>query len=192
MKLRIDYLGGKRFKVYCRQHSFSIDLPAAKGGSDSAPDPVEYFISGLGACMGVYGLMYCNNAGIQCENMRITVNAERSEDSTRLAKIDYTVSNLSSSLGPRKEAFIKAMEHCFVHQTIASNPKISVNIEEPEPPKPEETDADDADEASEEKSPEAVQQDKAEAVEDKSQEKKAEPGLPEEAEGGADEKADES
>lgn len=130
MRVRIDYLGGKRFRAYCRQHSFNIDLPAVKGGSDSAPNPAEYFLSSLGACMSLYGLRYCENTGIMCENMRVTLTAEFDENASYITKINCTVVASSLNLGDKKEDFINAMKQCLVGQTIAMKPQIVVNIEE--------------------------------------------------------------
>ncbi|MDD5085456.1 MAG: OsmC family protein [Candidatus Omnitrophica bacterium] len=130
MRVRIDYLGGKRFKAYCRQHSFNIDLPAVKGGSDSAPNPAEYFLSSLGACMSLYGLKYCENTGIMCENLRVTLTAEFDESASYITKINCVLTASSLNLGDKKEDFINAMKQCLVGQTIAMKPQIVVNIEE--------------------------------------------------------------
>jgi len=150
MRVRLDYLGGKRFKVYSRQHSFYVDFPAAKGGSDSAPNPIDYFIGALGSCMALSGLKHCQDVGIPCENVRFTLNAELEEDSSHVKKIDCTISSLSVPVKDKKAALVDAMKKCIISQTIESKPEITINIEEP----PEETiSADDQSESEEGEEP---------------------------------------
>ena len=131
MRVRIDYLGGKRFKANSRQHSFYVDLPAMKGGSDSAPNPVEYFLSALGTCMSIYGLKYCQDEGIPAESMHLELRAEFDENATKITKIECTASSLSVPLGDKKSAFIDAINHCLIKNTLDNEPEIVVKVEEP-------------------------------------------------------------
>ncbi len=67
---------GENVKVKAGARSFSIhfDEPAALGGEDSAPNPVEYVLASLGACQAIVYRALASLKGIELES--VTINTK--------------------------------------------------------------------------------------------------------------------
>lgn len=57
-------------------HPFHIDEPKELGGTDSAPNPMEYVLSSLGGCESVMIQMIANELGITVSDLQIETNGE--------------------------------------------------------------------------------------------------------------------
>ncbi len=74
---RIRWLGkGFDFKAYVRNHTFSISEVSELGGEDKSPNPVEYTLSALGACLGVGFVFNATKKGIKIRNLEIALEGE--------------------------------------------------------------------------------------------------------------------
>lgn len=62
---------GENVKVKAEARSFSInfDEPAALGGDDSAPNPVEYVLASLGACQAIVYRALASLKGIKLQSV---------------------------------------------------------------------------------------------------------------------------
>ena len=61
----VSQLGaGFRSEVSIRQHRLVIDEPAALGGSDAGPNPIEMLLAALGACQEITYRAYATALGI--------------------------------------------------------------------------------------------------------------------------------
>ena len=65
-----------RLAVSVRDFSFLIDEPAAFGGGDSAPNPVEYELASLAGCMNVVIQLVAKERGVEVRGLRLTVTGE--------------------------------------------------------------------------------------------------------------------
>ncbi|UXN32920.1 OsmC family protein [Glutamicibacter sp. M10] len=71
------------------KHSFTVDEPAALGGSDIAASPVEYALAALVSCQVVVYRLYAENLGIQVDDVQITADGQL--DVRGLFGIDETI-----------------------------------------------------------------------------------------------------
>lgn len=76
-------------KARIRNFSFNIDEPAELGGSDSAPNPVEYVLASLGACQEILYSAYASFLGIELDDVQVKVKG--SLDLKGLFGIDKSV-----------------------------------------------------------------------------------------------------
>ena len=53
-----------------------VDQPAAAGGQDAGPTPLEYLFLSLGSCIGSIGRIVANQQRIPLRGMRVTVSGE--------------------------------------------------------------------------------------------------------------------
>ncbi len=74
---RIRWSGaGFDFKAYVRNHTFLISEVSELGGEDKSPNPVEYVLSALGACLGVGFVFNATKKGIKIRNLEIALEGE--------------------------------------------------------------------------------------------------------------------
>ncbi|HVV09651.1 OsmC family protein [Amycolatopsis sp.] len=63
-------------EVNVRDHSFSVDEPAALGGTDTAANPVEYALAALGSCQVITYQFWAAKLGIPLESVKVTVDGD--------------------------------------------------------------------------------------------------------------------
>jgi uncharacterized OsmC-like protein len=58
-----------------------IDEPAALGGTDEGPSPVEYILAGLAGCLNVVGHIVAKELGFTIDKLKIEVTGNLNPDS---------------------------------------------------------------------------------------------------------------
>lgn len=128
MKVQIKYEDGTKFIAEARNHKFNIDQPKDKGGSDSGMNPSEVFLCSLGSCIAFYARKYCRDLNIDPTGLAVDVESEFSQNRPyRFENIKIKIS-LRQDLGKRKEAFLKFVKNCPIHNAIMGNPNIEITI----------------------------------------------------------------
>lgn len=62
--------------VRARDHVFSVDEPAALGGTDTAANPVEYALAALGSCQVITYQFWAAKLGIPLDSVKVTVDGD--------------------------------------------------------------------------------------------------------------------
>jgi uncharacterized OsmC-like protein len=62
--------------VQVRGHAFSVDEPAALGGTDTAANPVEYALAALGSCQVITYQFWAAKLGIPLDAVTVTVDGD--------------------------------------------------------------------------------------------------------------------
>ena len=62
---------GLRSTVTVRQFSVGVDEPPALGGTDAAPNPVEYVLAALGSCQEITYRLYADALGIPLNGVSV-------------------------------------------------------------------------------------------------------------------------
>lgn len=65
-----------RVEVSSRHFEFAFDEPHDLGGSDSAPNPVEYLLAALGACQAITYKAVASLKGIQLDKVNIKTTGD--------------------------------------------------------------------------------------------------------------------
>jgi uncharacterized OsmC-like protein len=65
-----------KLAVSVRNFSFVIDEPAAFGGADAGPNPVEYVLAAFAGCMNVVIHIVAQEQGVEVRALRLTVKGE--------------------------------------------------------------------------------------------------------------------
>lgn len=74
---------GLRTTIHNRQHVWHADEPTDKGGTDTAPTPMETALGALGSCVAITMRYYAERKGFPLEGIEIAI------DHQRLSKGDY-------------------------------------------------------------------------------------------------------
>jgi uncharacterized OsmC-like protein len=62
--------------VRIREHGFTVDEPPALGGTDAAPNPVEFALAALGSCQVITYQFWAARLGIPLDSVKVTVEGD--------------------------------------------------------------------------------------------------------------------
>jgi putative redox protein len=68
---------GYRATIQNRHHTWTIDEPLEKGGTDNAPTPTETAMGALGACVAITIKMYAERKGWKLDRVEVTCDFKR-------------------------------------------------------------------------------------------------------------------
>jgi ribosomal protein S12 methylthiotransferase accessory factor len=128
--IEISYPGGVKVDVSYKGHTLRTDQPVSAGGENSAMAPFDVFLASIAGCMGFYALRFCQERQISIEGLRLTLNPVKSEDKSRIAKLEAELALPGGFPAKYHAAILRAMEHCSVKQHILTPPEFEVKIVE--------------------------------------------------------------
>lgn len=67
---------GFRSEAELRQHQLTVDEPAALGGTDSGPNPVELILAALGTCQEITYRAYAAAMGISLDGVSVKLDGD--------------------------------------------------------------------------------------------------------------------
>jgi len=125
----ITHEGGVKFAAQIRGHRLLVDQPAAGGGEDSAPMPLELLGAGLGTCVALYVQQFCHARGLPYAGMSVEVEARGAQG--RIGQYQVRV-KLPEQLPPQYAQMLERVARsCPAHNTLAHGAEVSVEIEAP-------------------------------------------------------------
>lgn len=127
-RITTTYRGDMSFETVLGSHRLVIDVPASMGGKDRAPTPSELFVASIGSCVGAFVASYCERTGLDSRDMTVDVHFQRTQDPTRLTDLSVVVNLPHARCDAREEAIRRVAEHCPVHETIVTMPRIDFEI----------------------------------------------------------------
>lgn len=69
-------VSGFRSDVSIRQHRLVVDEPAALGGGDAGPNPIELLLAALGACQEITYRAYATALGIDLDSVSVKLSGD--------------------------------------------------------------------------------------------------------------------
>jgi len=116
--------GDSGFEVRSKDYEFSIDT---KGNGVT---PSDALLASLGTCIGVYMRKYAEGAKIGLKEFSIKVEAEfKKEPRYHFRKINVYVDLKGLMLDEgRKQALLRFVNNCPVHNTLKSSPEVNISI----------------------------------------------------------------
>jgi uncharacterized OsmC-like protein len=129
MESLIRYLSGTKFEVSSRGHKVICDQPASNGGADEGMTPPELLLASLATCAGFYALQYLKTRSLETQGLEVRVTAEKAAQPARLGKFRIEIRGVHVE-GRHREAILRAVESCLVHNTLLHAPQIELALEE--------------------------------------------------------------
>lgn len=74
-----------------RNHSMVIDLPEAKGGSNSGPTALEMCVMSFSGCVGTIFAMVAKKMRLNFDKMEVEVNAEQKNEAPTITDIHFVI-----------------------------------------------------------------------------------------------------
>src|SRR6056297_1025289 len=78
LKFKINARSESAAKTIVKARNFEIvvDEPEALGGTDVAPNPVEYVLAAFAGCLNVIGHLVAQEMGIELKNLKIEMEGD--------------------------------------------------------------------------------------------------------------------
>jgi putative redox protein len=129
--LSVTHQSADRFELQVRGHRLTCDQPLADGGDDQGPTPTELFVGSLAACVAFYARRFLARHDLDADGLRVEAAFTMSAD--RPARVDTITLRLlvPRPLAPnRRRALLAVVDHCTVHNSIRTSPKVRVTLAE--------------------------------------------------------------
>lgn len=126
MEMKITFPGGVAVDAAFGGFTVRTDQRVEHGGGGTAPEPFELFLASLGACAGLYALLFCQQRGIATEGLGLTLATEREPGGKRLALVRLEIELPAGFPEKYREAVIRAVDQCAVKRHIAEPPRFEV------------------------------------------------------------------
>lgn len=91
-----------------RNHSIVIDLPEAKGGSNSGPTALEMCVMSFSGCVGTIFAMVAEKMRITYEKMEVEADAQQKNDAPTITDLHFL---LIIETKEEKQKIEKCLEH---------------------------------------------------------------------------------
>jgi putative redox protein len=126
-RIVVRHLGRDRLGIDIGGHELISDQPVEDGGEGMGPAPTEIFLAGLAGCVGFFAERYLRRHGLSTDGLRVRCDYTWAENPHRVGAIELRVEAPSLQEGNR-EAFMRVIEHCTVHNTLLQPPPIRIRL----------------------------------------------------------------
>ncbi|MFA5140137.1 MAG: OsmC family protein [Elusimicrobiota bacterium] len=124
--MEITLAGGKKVDVDCKGFTIRTDQSKEHGGDGSAPAPFDLFLASMGACTGLYVLLFCEKRGLSTDGIRLVEHAEKDPETKMVSKISIDIHLPPEFPEKYKTAVVKAAELCTVKKHLVQPPIVEV------------------------------------------------------------------
>lgn len=129
--IRAVHQGGDRLLMTVRGHELYSDQPVVDGGEDTAATPTEIFLAGLAGCVAFYAERFLRRNGLTTERLAVTCDYTWAENPHRVGAISLDVEAPDLTV-EKREAFIRVIHHCTLHNTLLRPPDVRLTVVTPE------------------------------------------------------------
>lgn len=139
-KVEIQASMGKGFRVDCKagSHTFSVDQPAAMGGTDTGPTPLEYLFGALAGCFCAVARIIAAQRRIDLKEIEIKIEGELDTDGllgkspdvrTGFNNIQISAKLDADLSQEEKQKFLHEVElRCPVSDNISNSTPVGVKL----------------------------------------------------------------
>ena len=120
-------------------HSILIDQPKEAGGTDTGPNPLQYFLLSVAGCMGAVGRIIANQKKLNVRHINVQVKGDLNTDGLLGKAVDGRVGfdsiavsvDIDADLSAQeKQAFLEEIEaRCPIADNIVNTTSVSVQLQ---------------------------------------------------------------
>jgi putative redox protein len=129
MEVTVSQMSGVRFTIQARSHAVLCDQPIENGGEDSGMTPPEFLLASLGSCAAFYAAEYLRTRHLAVGGVEVSVTAEKLKTPARLGNFRVRVVSPVTLTDEQREAMLRSVHHCLVHNTLLNPPEIAIELE---------------------------------------------------------------
>ncbi len=126
MDMKITFPGGKKVNAEIDGFTHKTDQALISGGEESAPEPFSLFLSSIGTCTGIYVLRFCQERGIDTNDMEIIQSMDLNSFSGMIDKIKLNIILPDGFPAKYRKAVIKAANLCAVKKHMENPPQFII------------------------------------------------------------------
>jgi uncharacterized OsmC-like protein len=130
--IELEGHGNGPFHVRKRDFAFVVDEPPDRGGTDSGPNPLAYFLAGAATCLCSHYMLNAIDDGVPIESLKVNARGHfnRAFYGGRFRDVIYDVRIESpADAATVKEMVQRAEEMCYAHNTLlAAGVKMTTNV----------------------------------------------------------------
>lgn len=126
MDMKITFPDGKKVNAEFNGFIHKTDQPIADSGEGSAPEPFDSFLASIGTCAGIYVLGFCQQRGIDTEDMEIIQSMNFNLDTRLIDKIILNIKLPEGFPDKYKKAVIHSAKLCVVKKHLEIPPKFLI------------------------------------------------------------------
>ena len=126
--IRVRYDSNLKLIADVRDFQLKTDIMKGQGGDDTAPEPLEFFISSLGLCIGIYFVFFCRSRDIAPEGFEITVDYEMASAPKRVGKFSVNLKFPDGFPEKYKRAAKRFISMCPVEKTLEHGAEVELTL----------------------------------------------------------------
>lgn len=124
--IRISSESGLRHSITIGEHQLHTDVPAALGGTDSAPDPHDLHDAALGSCKALTLMIYARQRGLPLESVDVRVNRDDSQERQGIYRLAVELDLHGDLSDEQRQQLLRIADKCPVHKLMTS---VEVQVE---------------------------------------------------------------
>lgn len=127
--IKVTQIEGVKFSIEARSHTVICDQPAENGGTDAGMTPPELLLASLGSCAAFYAAEYLRTRNLAQSGVEVAVDAEKLKPPARLGNFKVRVISPVALNEEQREAMMRSVRHCLVHNTLLNPPEIAIELD---------------------------------------------------------------
>jgi putative redox protein len=125
----VVHVAAEEYEIRVGGHRVRVDQPPESGGHGRGPTPTELFVGSLAGCVAFYAGRYLTRHGYGRDRLQVHADFDMATDRpARVAAVRITVRPPAGFPEERIAALDAVASHCTVHNSIVSDPTITVTI----------------------------------------------------------------
>jgi uncharacterized OsmC-like protein len=128
MRVEIEQIDGRRFKIRARGMEAIVDDTAEAGGPDDGFRPTELLMGALGSCMAGTMLNFARNQGISVGGITLSIEEEAAERPQRIGRISVSMRVRASCTENQVASRVRVAAACKIHNTLERGSEIALDF----------------------------------------------------------------
>ena len=124
--MTVQYLNGDQIAIGAREHTITVDQPAADDGEDTAPTPTELLVASLASCTADQARRYLSRHQLPTTGLTVTAEYTLGSRPARVTAIHIDVQLRDGVSLESLDALLAVTRHCTVNNTLAESPTLTV------------------------------------------------------------------
>ena len=128
--MQISFLSKTKLQAKAGSHTVISDQPKSASGTDEGMDPVNLFLAGYGCCVAIFISGLLSRRNVDLSKCGIRLEKTMADNPRRISGINVEIELPDDLSDSDKRAILKAAGMCTIHNTLHSNPQITIGLKE--------------------------------------------------------------
>jgi uncharacterized OsmC-like protein len=127
--IQVTHLIKSRYRVAVGGHVLTVDQPAAAGGDDQGPTPVQLFTASLAACVAHYAASYLVRHGLSTEGLVVEGDFTMADERpARVISMSVRITPPPGLPSSRKAGLLAVASRCTLHNTLRQPTTVNIAL----------------------------------------------------------------